>query len=51
MALVAAAPQDGGVEKSMRELAAMSAAQAMTTNKAVVALVGNQHSTAQPVAL
>jgi uncharacterized OsmC-like protein len=58
--LAAASPPDGraptmtlidpdqrpAVEKSMRELAAMSAAQALTSNKAVVALVGNQHSVA-----
>ena len=58
-ALAAAAPQDGSqtmslidadqrpaVEKSLRELAAATAEQAATTNKAVVTLVGNQHSVA-----
>ena len=40
------ADQKPAVEKSITELTAASAAQAATTNKAVVTLVHNQHSTA-----
>ena len=38
--------QKPAVEKSLRELEALSPAQAATTNKAVVTLVANQHSIA-----
>jgi uncharacterized OsmC-like protein len=40
------ADQKPAVEKSIRELTAANPAQAATTNKAVVTLVGNQHSMA-----
>jgi uncharacterized OsmC-like protein len=40
------AEQKPAVEKSLRELRAASTAAAATTNKAVVTLVANQHSTA-----
>lgn len=40
------ADQKPAVEKSLRELEALSPAQAATTNKAVVTLVANQHSIA-----
>jgi uncharacterized OsmC-like protein len=40
------ADQKPAVEKSLRELRAASATEAATTNKAVVTLIGNQHSTA-----
>jgi uncharacterized OsmC-like protein len=40
------ADQRPAVEKSLRELGAATAEQAATTNKAVVTLVGNQHSVA-----
>jgi hypothetical protein len=40
------ADQKPAVEKSLRELTSMSPAEAATTNKAVVTLVGNQHSIA-----
>ena len=61
MAPLAAAPEQSGraptmslidanqkpaVEKSLKELTSMSPAEAATTNKAVVTLVGNQHSIA-----
>jgi putative redox protein len=45
MSLIDAA-QKPAVEKSIAELASATAAQAATSNKAVVALVGNQHSIA-----
>jgi uncharacterized OsmC-like protein len=40
------ADQKPAVENSLQELKSASAAQAATTNKAVVTLLGNQHSTA-----
>jgi putative redox protein len=40
------ADQKPAVEKSLKELKSMSAAQAATTNKAVVTLIANQHSVA-----
>ena len=40
------ANQKPAVEKSLKDLGAMSPAEAATTNKAVVTLVANQHSIA-----
>ena len=40
------ADQKAAAEKSLRELRAASAAEAATTNKVVVTMLGNQHSTA-----